>query len=274
MIGCGMSISLSVLFPFSYVGLLHIADHNGKNRNDPQSILRRSVAALLNNIIFVAITYVVLLQQRIPSPLRSMGFRINGTLAAIILPSILISVLYTGQWLMIYFHGQLRRTFSISEWRASFKQPMWIRDAIVGPVTEEIAFRCCSAALFSNCFSPATTIIVSPLLFALSHFHHVIDDRRQGYVLSQSIIKRAFQFAYTYIFGAFATYLFLSTRHAMAPIVSHVLCNSMGLPLFNEIANFSDRWQRVLLWIMYGLGMCGFVVLFDPMTKSELYSNW
>ncbi|VDO86830.1 unnamed protein product [Heligmosomoides polygyrus] len=62
--GCGASISLAVLFPLSYVGLLHIADHDGTDRNDPQSIRRRSIAAVVNNVLSVAITYAVLLQVR------------------------------------------------------------------------------------------------------------------------------------------------------------------------------------------------------------------
>ncbi|VDM62308.1 unnamed protein product [Angiostrongylus costaricensis] len=170
--GCGTSISLSVLFPITYVGLLHIVDHNGKNRNDLQSIRRRFIAAGLNNILLIAVTYVVLSQA---------------------------------------------------------------------PLTEEIAFRCCCASLLSDCLSPALTIIVSPLFFALSHFHHVVDDTRQGVTLSLSIFTRAFQFTYTYLFGAFATYLFLSTGHALAPIVTHAMCNSLGLPLFKEIGIHFQR---------------------------------
>ncbi|KAJ1360888.1 hypothetical protein KIN20_019988 [Parelaphostrongylus tenuis] len=203
-----------------------------------------------------------------------MGFRTNGILAAIILPAILVTVLYTGQWLMIYFDGQFRRIVSISEWRTSFSQPIWIRDAIVAPLTEEIAFRCCCASLLSDCLAPTMTIIVSPLFFALSHFHHVVDDTRQGVTLSLSIIMRAFQFTYTYLFGAYATYLFLSTGHALAPIVTHSMCNSLGLPLFKEIGTFPNRWQRVLLWALYASGMCGFMALLNPLTRSELYQHW
>ena len=58
--GCGASISLAVLFPLSYVGLLHIADHDGTDRNDPRSIQRRFLAAILNNALSVAITYEIL----------------------------------------------------------------------------------------------------------------------------------------------------------------------------------------------------------------------
>ncbi|KAK6759104.1 hypothetical protein RB195_016366 [Necator americanus] len=272
--GCGASISLAVLFPLSYVGLLHIADHKGTDRNDPLSIRKRFIAAVVNNVLSVTITYGVLSQRGDPSPLRSMGFRAEGTIAALILPAVLVAVLYTGQWLMMYLDGHLWSNFSLSEWKASFCQPTWIRDAIMAPVTEEIAFRCCCASLLSGCLSPLMTIIVCPLPFASSHFHHVGDDRRRGFSLSEATARRAFQFAYTYAFGAYATYLFLSTGHALAPIVTHAMCNSLGLPMFTEIATFTHRWQRGLLWAAYAAGTCGFIVLLGPLTKAELYQRW
>ncbi|EYB92378.1 hypothetical protein Y032_0195g1510 [Ancylostoma ceylanicum] len=272
--GCGASISLAVLFPLSYVGLLHIADHDGTDRNDPRSIRKRFIAATVNNVLSVAITYVVLSQRGDPFPLRSMGFRAEGIAAATILPAVLVTVLYTGQWMMMFLDGHLWSNFSLSEWRASFNRPTWIRDAIMAPITEEIAFRCCCASLLSGCLSPLMTIIVCPLPFASSHFHHIGDDRRRGFSLSQAIARRTFQFAYTYAFGAYATYLFLTTGHALAPIVTHAMCNSLGLPMFTEIGAFAHKYQRVLLWTAYIAGMCGFTLLVGPLTRSELYQGW
>ncbi|KIH50107.1 hypothetical protein ANCDUO_19817 [Ancylostoma duodenale] len=109
--GCGASISLAVLFPLSYVGLLHIADHDGTDRNDPRSIRKRFIAAAVNNVLSVAITYAVLSQRGDPFPLRSMGFRAEGTAAATILPAVLVTVLYTGQWMMMYLDGHLWSNF-------------------------------------------------------------------------------------------------------------------------------------------------------------------
>ncbi|VDO35380.1 unnamed protein product [Haemonchus placei] len=330
--GCGASVSLAVLFPLSYVGFLHIADHDGTDRNHPQSIQKRSIAAVVNNVLSVAITYFVLWQVRCAlffnrdfivtfecitidldpilkwnhdsaslktsscqdklilktvmsgilmafqrndsSPIRSMGFRPEGTLAAIVWPGILIGVLYTGQWVLLTLDGQLRSMFSVSEWKVSLRQHTWIRDVIVGPVTEEITFRCCCVALLKDCVSPTVAIVAGPLPFACSHLHHIGDDRRRGYTWSQAVARRVFQLAYTYVFGAYATYLFLNSGHALAPIVTHAVCNCMGLPLFNEIGSFSKRWQRVLLWTAYASGMCGFVMLLGPLTRPELYQKW
>ncbi|CAJ0588956.1 unnamed protein product [Cylicocyclus nassatus] len=255
--GCGASISLAVFFPLSYVGLLHIVDHDA-----------------VNNVLSVSITYAVLSQRGDPFPFRTMGFHTEGTLAALTLPAALVAILYTGQWMMMYLDGHLWSNFALSEWQASFSQPTWIRDAIMAPVTEEIAFRCCCVSLLSGCLSPLMTLIVCPLPFALSHFHHIGDDRRRGFSLSQAIARRAFQFTYTYAFGAYAAYLFVSTGHALAPIVTHAMCNSLGLPMFTEIDAFSKRWHRVLLWSSYAAGMVGFTLLVGPLTRSELYRRW
>ncbi|KIH52173.1 CAAX amino terminal protease family protein [Ancylostoma duodenale] len=273
--GCGASISLAVLFPLSYVGLLHIADHDGTDRNDPRSIRKRFIAASVNNVLSVAITYAVLSQRGDPFPLRSMGFRAEGTAAATILPAVLVTVLYTGQWMMMYLDGHLWSNFlissrklnamrkelflALSEWRASFNRPTWIRDAIMvsslqccqvsnaisvaqAPITEEIAFRCCCASLLSGCLSPLMTVIVCPLPFASSHFHHIGDDRRRGFSLSQAIARR----------NEISTML-LKNFHLGA---------------------FAHRYQRVLLWTAYTAGMCGFMLLVGPLTRSELYQGW
>ncbi|VDL81027.1 unnamed protein product [Nippostrongylus brasiliensis] len=254
--GCGASISLAVLFPLSFVGFLHLADHNGTDRNDPQSIRKRSIAAIANNVLCVTVTYAALWQRGDSSPLRSMGLRTEGALSAILWPSVLVSVLYTGQWVLLYLDAPF-------EWRAAFQKYTFIRDVILGPVTEEITFRCCCVALLSNCLSPTMTIVVAPLPFACSHLHHIGDDRR-----------RVFQMAYTYVFGTYVTYLFQSTKQALAPVITHAICNCLGLPLFGEIDTFPSQFHRVLLWTAYASGMYCFVMLLGPLTQPELYQNW
>uniref|UniRef100_A0A1I7X2B7 CAAX prenyl protease 2 n=1 Tax=Heterorhabditis bacteriophora TaxID=37862 RepID=A0A1I7X2B7_HETBA len=258
--GCGISVGLSLLFPLSYVGFLYVMDRNGTDRNDPASVKKRFIAAGINNVLSMTVTWIVL-NQKDNHPLRSMGFRLDGSFNALVIPSVLVGVLYTGQWLMMYFDGQLKYIFSTREWRHSVVQITWVRDAIMAPITEEITFRCCSASLMIQCLSRSHTILICPLLFAASHFHHVGDDMRKGFSFSQAINRRAFQFLYTYVFGAYATYLFISTGHALAPIITHSLCNSLGLPLIMEIYGYPKRSQRNALWSAYFLGIAGFITL-------------
>jgi len=39
-----------------------------------------------------------------------------------------------------------------------------------------------------------------------------------------------FQFAFTSVFGWYATWVFLSTRSLWAPVAVHAFCNWLGLP--------------------------------------------
>ena len=73
----------------------------------------------------------------------------------------------------------------------------------------------------------------APLVFGLAHVHHgrrrVVDD---GVPLSHAVVETTVQFAYTSLFGAFASYSFCRTHRLSAPVAAHVLCNYLGLPEF------------------------------------------
>ena len=57
----------------------------------------------------------------------------------------------------------------------------------------------------------------------------VVDD---AVPLSHAVIETTVQFAYTSLFGAFASYSFCRTHRLSAPVAAHVLCNYLGLPEF------------------------------------------
>ncbi|CAJ0581853.1 unnamed protein product, partial [Mesorhabditis spiculigera] len=232
--GCKLSLPLSAGIPLSYVLLLHIFDHNSKDKNEPASLKKRFLAAAINNAVSIGLTYYVLSFSS-STPLSLMGFKSTGNLASIVVPAGLTLTLYAGQILLMYYEKELVDYFRLSSWGASFRQWTWWRDIVVAPVTEEIAFRGCAAALMATCLSPAQTIFIAPLSFALSHMHHIDDDTKKGATLRDAVVGRAFQGAYTYIFGAYATFLFLRTGNIIAPMVTHSMCNGFGLPQLHEI---------------------------------------
>lgn len=81
--------------------------------------------------------------------------------------------------------------------------------------------------------SGSTSIILrSPLVFGLAHLHHFYEFRitHPQTPLIAAIARSVFQFSYTYIFGVYATFIFLRTGSLLAAISAHALCNSMGLP--------------------------------------------
>lgn len=245
---------VSACLPISYVLLVHLFDRNGTDRNDPVSVKRRFQGALLSNLFSIIVT-AYYLRDYTSSPLREMGLRWDDVSAAITYPFILMNAFYLGQFVMMYIDRILWHYFDYYEWKQCCSSWVWRRDVIVGPITEEIVFRACSSTLMAHVYGPKWTMLLNPIPFAASHFHHIWDDQRRGHSLAHSILQRGFQFCYTYLFGAFATYLQLTTRHAIVPIIAHSICNAQGLPLLLEVPNYPKRRDR---WALYGAYFGGF----------------
>ncbi|PAV79060.1 hypothetical protein WR25_15743 [Diploscapter pachys] len=273
MLGASIQFLASIAMPISYVGLLYVFDKDGIDRNDPKSVRLRFTAAFVSSAASLILTYVLLFPWD-PHPLRTMGIHLDGSFAAVLIPSFLIFLIYAGHLLIMYYDQLLDSYLDINQWKYSFSQITWIRDAIVAPATEEITFRGCAATLMASALqSQWLAILLSPLAFSVSHFHHIGDDQRKGATLNQAIAKRVFQMLYTYLFGAYATYLHQSTGHILAPIVTHSLCNSLGIPMVSEIQTFPDAETRKKLWLTFIFGAICFVLLVGPLTHKSLYSS-
>jgi len=80
--------------------------------------------------------------------------------------------------------------------------------------------------------STATTIFLSPVIFGLAHFHHFYEFRlTHAHVpVTAAVARSVLQLAYTTLFGAYATFLFLRTGSLLAICLVHAFCNCMGLP--------------------------------------------
>ncbi|KAH6636607.1 hypothetical protein F5144DRAFT_628629 [Chaetomium tenue] len=107
------------------------------------------------------------------------------------------------------------------------------RNIIAGPTTEEILFRTASIPLMqlAHC-PPRTTILLTPVIFGLAHVHHLYEFRLMNprVPLVAALARSVFQFAYTTLFGAYATFLFLRSGSLLAVCAVHAFCNCMGLP--------------------------------------------
>jgi len=120
--------------------------------------------------------------------------------------------------------GPLRDLWT--EWTA------W-RNYVAGPVTEEVLFRTASVPLML--IARATlkeTIFLSPVIFGLAHVHHFYEFRLSypRVPATAALLRSVFQFSFTTLFGAYATFLFVRTGSLLAVCAVHALCNSMGLP--------------------------------------------
>lgn len=104
-----------------------------------------------------------------------------------------------------------------------------------GPVTEEILFRSCSVPLLLLSQSSNSTIVfLTPIVFGLAHVHHYYEFRitHPHTPVLGALLRSLFQFAYTTLFGGYATFVYLRTGSLLTVIVIHAFCNWMGLPRF------------------------------------------
>ncbi|KAI1497503.1 hypothetical protein F5X99DRAFT_361243 [Biscogniauxia marginata] len=104
-----------------------------------------------------------------------------------------------------------------------------------GPFTEEVLFRSASVPLMLVArTSVARTVFLSPVIFGLAHFHHFYEFRlsHPRVPVAAGLLRSLVQLAYTSLFGAYATFLFLRSGSLLAIFAVHAFCNVMGLPRF------------------------------------------
>ena len=113
----------------------------------------------------------------------------------------------------------------------------WIgwRNFVAGPVTEELLFRSVIVSLHTHTRPPlpaSTLIFATPLYFGIAHVHHFYEyTLTHPYTpLIPALLRSIFQFAYTTVFGWYATFIFLRTGSLWAVVLIHSQCNWIGLP--------------------------------------------
>ena len=154
------------------------------------------------------------------------------------------------------------------------------RNLIVAPLFEELVFRSCMCAiLYAGGVSLSRIIFLSPLVFGLAHVHHALEAIiRFKQPWKPQLLKATLQTAYTTLFGMFAAFLLLRTGHFVAPFLSHMFCNCMGLPslefLFN--LNYFLKSYRHVIALLFVLGIalfvCGVYVLATTANSTYLRS--
>ncbi|XP_031499811.1 CAAX prenyl protease 2 isoform X4 [Nymphaea colorata] len=119
------------------------------------------------------------------------------------------------------------------------------RNYVVAPITEELVFRACMIPLLLCAgFKAYSIIFLSPIFFSLG-----------------------MQLGYTVMFGWYASFLFLRTGHLIAPIVAHIFCNMMGLPIV------FPNTQKAFVFSSFLIGCGTFFILLFPATSPDLYNS-
>lgn len=113
-----------------------------------------------------------------------------------------------------------------------------------GPITEELLFRSLLVPLhLLSPISPTRLILLTPLYFGIAHIHHFYE-----YSLTHphtprfpALVRSLVQFAYTTVFGWYATFIFVRTASLPAVVLTHSYCNWCGLPrLWGRVGDDDD----------------------------------
>ncbi|CAA0837853.1 CAAX prenyl protease 2 [Striga hermonthica] len=251
-------------------------------------MIRRFACAAVSSVVSLALCSLILPIGKWDTSilLGVYGIRLDHSWQALVFPLLLTSLMYSGTFtlrLLSMFHASnehlslgslsiiyiksvllkiidlvVSTAYSVSAWR----------NYVVAPLTEELVFRACMIPLLlCGGFSTYTVVFLCPIFFSLAHLNHLLEL----YVQKKCSFPKAcqvvgFQLGYTIIFGAYASFLLVRTGHLVAPLIAHIFCNFMGLPVI-----FSSR--SGMISVAFLLGMLSFFWMLFPMSSPHLYND-
>ncbi|XP_061361934.1 CAAX prenyl protease 2 [Gastrolobium bilobum] len=252
-------------------------------------MIRRFLCAFVSSILSFFLSVLILpVQNKEPRYIFGVyGIRVDHIWQAVVLPLSLTSLMYAGSL-------SLKSLLLLDSWRQhtssggalSFDSCKYVlrmllgwlsatssnvlawRNYIVAPLTEELVFRACMIPLLlCGGFKTYSVILLCPIFFSLAHLNHFMEIyAKQNYRIKKAVMVIGLQLGYTVIFGSYASFLFIRTGHLIAPLVAHIYCNFMGLPVL-----YSSRSGIVSVAVI--LGFLGFLWLLSPMTGPDLYND-
>ena len=162
----------------------------------------------------------------------------------------------------VCFHETITKTYN------QFFTMSWTksRDFLIAPFAEEVIFRSCiitpflhSESYINGRLSLTAICWCTPLFFGIAHLHHAL-RQLQNYGNSHLkfiLCSSVFQFLYTTIFGAYASFCYIQTRSLPGVVLLHSFCNLMGLPSMQIFfINVPEvRIFKILSFIAYVMGI-------------------
>lgn len=235
-------VCTSLVVTAIYVGVLYLPFNTG-DRDRRRVIISRMVTL---SVLAVCIECYVMYRIPIVIAKAAAGRRV----AAIVAGVSLTLLLYVGHVLVTPLRELV--TYSILE---APSRAIALRNYVFAPMVEEIVFRRQTLLLWAD-QTMGWRIIFPSAMFALAHVHHV---HRMG------VVTMCFHMAYTFLFGIYASALYVSTDTVWAPFAAHVVCNVFELPNFSAIA--AHRRSR-LISALYAASIALFAVCFQAVTTS------
>lgn len=262
------------LLAFSYVSSLYIKPTT-QGRNHPETIKIRFLAVTCACFLALPFLYLISTSSESGHSLMSwVGVRSTGVVQGAILPLVLTMILFAGPLVQMYEARIFELYNDINYWKNSLSNIIWIRNHVVGPLTEEFLFRACLMPLMVPTFGWKAAVCFCPVFFGLAHFHHMLQKIKfEGLEFKTAFFQSVFQFAYTTVFGVYCAYIFIRTGHLIGPVLCHAFCNHIGFPDFNEVLNEDDFDKKAKIIGCYILGPLLFFMLLNFFTAPILYSN-
>ncbi|KAL4871995.1 hypothetical protein BDV12DRAFT_162829 [Aspergillus spectabilis] len=232
----GISICLTLIYVLPFYVSPATRPSSTLSRDAP-SVIRARIRAVTLSCVLCSLAVLWLIvgkdDSSVLGALRLMGWWPLG------FTDIFHSLLLTA----ILFIGPLfERGVAEGEWTEWFRGTRisetlgsWIgwRNYVAGPITEEVMFRSAIVPLHLLAkVNPGRIVFIAPLYFGVAHVHHFYEFRltHPDTSIIASMLRSVFQFAYTTIFGWYATFVYLRTGSLLAVILIHAFCNWCGLP--------------------------------------------
>ena len=221
------------------------------NRDDPLTIQLRFISVISTSIISTLFLMLILPDENVFFQLGFYLPNISSLWKYLFEPLLLTTILFLGP----ITHNMLMLTkYKTSNLIKSKYNLITLRNYIVAPLTEEYIFRGVIFAILTPCISNAGIIIlISSLLFGISHSHHYFFQSYMNMEINP--IAAIEQMTFTTIFGCYASLLYLRTKFIFTPILVHSFCNLMEFPDFATL--FSSKFWSVItvtglcIWIYY-----------------------
>ncbi|XP_047167495.1 CAAX prenyl protease 2 [Vigna umbellata] len=252
-------------------------------------MIRRFLCAIVSSILSLFLSVLILPVQtkELHHIVGVFGIRRDHIWQAVILPLCLTSLMYAGsifdKCLLLLAswrqHASSGDALSFDYYKIALHQFLdWLseissnilvwRNYVVAPLTEELVFRACMIPLLlCGGFKTYSVTLLCPIFFSLAHLNHFVEIyAKQNYRIMKAVMVIGLQLGYTVVFGSYASFLFIRTGHLVAPLVAHIFCNFMGLPVL-----YSQRSRIVS--VTFIIGFLGFLWLLFPMTGPDLYND-
>ncbi|KAK4301065.1 hypothetical protein Pmani_026771 [Petrolisthes manimaculis] len=278
---CPKEICVCFFLSVLYVGSLYIWKET-QRRDDPTTIKKRCISVFFMTVVspFFVIWFGSNDSEEVTLWTR-MGLRWEGLVPALLLPMILTCILFLGPIVQSHvgqtnllqsLYSSVCLYFDPLYWYNTSQNPIWWRNQVVAPFSEEFTFRACMLPILLQCVSPGRAVFIAPLFFGVAHLHHAVDRVRAGTDLPTIILVSSFQFLYTSVFGFYSAFLFIRTGHFLPLFAVHAFCNHMGLPELKNMMRFGSPLRYKLLAV-HVAGLVAWYYLLFPLTEPAYFSN-